>query len=180
LADGLQPRMMAVDPFLGDNRRPYALTTPGHIEAMKRLAAAATLLTPNVTEACLLAGTDPCHPDTSPAGIETLCRALSGVGTRTIVVTGVLRENALFNCALDDGVYAEYETPRHPMARFGTGDLFSSVLVGSLLTGYTLGKSISRAACFVSGALSLSRDEPGGHCHGVCFEPLLTTLTPKV
>jgi pyridoxine kinase len=165
MIEALNPEWVAVDPVLGDNGHPYAITTPAHIGAMRRLAAKATLLTPNLTEARLLTGLCSAHP-------EELCRKLPG--SASVVITGVARDDALFNCVFENGWYAEYETPRLPVSRFGTGDLFASVLVGSLLTGFTLPDAVVRAADFVYESLKRSQDT------GVCFEPLLAKLTPNL
>ena len=45
-----------VDPAMADHGRLYATCTPQLVEEMKKLVALATVTTPNLTEACLLAG----------------------------------------------------------------------------------------------------------------------------
>ena len=54
---------VVVDPILGDNGRRYNSVTTEQVEAMKRLIGHADVITPNLTEACLLADV-PCeHAD---------------------------------------------------------------------------------------------------------------------
>ena len=54
---------VVVDPILGDNGRRYNSVTTEQVEAMKRLIGHADVMTPNLTEACLLADV-PCeHAD---------------------------------------------------------------------------------------------------------------------
>ena len=51
-----KPPVFLLDPVMGDNGRKYASVTDAHCDALRRLAKHATLLTPNLFEACLLTG----------------------------------------------------------------------------------------------------------------------------
>lgn len=51
-----KPPVFLLDPVMGDNGRKYASVTDAHCDALRRLAKHATLLTPNLYEACLLTG----------------------------------------------------------------------------------------------------------------------------
>ena len=51
-----KPPVFLLDPVMGDNGRKYSSVTDAHCDALRRLAKHATLLTPNLYEACLLTG----------------------------------------------------------------------------------------------------------------------------
>ena len=57
VADGLRERGVPVvlDPILGDGGRKYNSVNEGQVEGMRLLMRHADLITPNLTEACLLA-----------------------------------------------------------------------------------------------------------------------------
>lgn len=71
-----------VDPVLGDNGALYGCFTEEYVQAMRALCESAQLITPNRTEAALLAG---CGMD---APIETLLKALT---VENVIITGVHR-----------------------------------------------------------------------------------------
>ena len=56
------------------------------------------------------------------------------------------------------------------------GDLFSSVLVGGILSGHSLVESVDSAALFVLEVMKYSKAMPGYEEQGPCFEPLLYRL----
>lgn len=47
--------VVMVDPVMGDEGRPYATYTPAMCNGMRNLVAKADMITPNLTEACILA-----------------------------------------------------------------------------------------------------------------------------
>ena len=60
IADGLRAKgvPLILDPILGDSGKRYNSVTDGQMEGMKLLCTHAELITPNLTEACVLAGAD--------------------------------------------------------------------------------------------------------------------------
>ena len=85
--------LVLVDPVMGDCGEIYKTYTPEMCELMHRLCARADIITPNLTEACLLAGV-PYDPEPDDAAVDALLGRLDGVcrkAARTIVVTGVRR-----------------------------------------------------------------------------------------
>jgi len=177
LARDFAPHWTVVDPVMGDNGQIYATYTPGMCEGMKKLAACADIVTPNLTEGAALTGTRYAGTGGSPKEIERLAGRIAALGAKNVVVTGVLRGGRLYNCVLNDfGEYCEREISLLPFNMHGTGELFTSVLCGGLLTGHTLIESVDSAALFVYRAMEYSESIEDAHERGVCFEPLLHTL----
>lgn len=165
------PGLVVIDPVMGDNGVIYKTYTAGMCEGMKTLAGIADVLTPNLTEACRLAD-KPYDPHrVSAADIEALAADIRALGAKRIVITGIEREGRLFNCLLDENGYSERAVELLPFRMHGTGDLFSSVLTGGLVTGHDLYQSVDSAADFVLMTMQKSREVPDANRRGVCFEP---------
>ncbi|NLT16340.1 MAG: phosphomethylpyrimidine kinase, partial [Clostridiales bacterium] len=119
----------------------------------------------------------PYDPDRiSSADIESLARRIADLGAKRTVITGIERGRHLVNCILDENGYSERYEKRFPFMMNGTGDLFSSVLTGGLLTGHTLYESVDSAAGFLSFTMEHSRYYPDAARRGICFEPYLYLL----
>ncbi|MBE6605891.1 MAG: pyridoxamine kinase [Ruminococcaceae bacterium] len=148
---------ICVDPVMGDDGKLYQTYTEEMKERMSELCHLADLITPNLTEAAFLLGED---------FLDTLCMskkeavdfakelcgrlyekfknpyiAVTGIkykdGDREFIGTAVMHECG-FDFIIRDHVCASYP---------GTGDIFASALIGSMLRG----KSFSDSADFASG-----------------------------
>ncbi|MFZ5974288.1 MAG: pyridoxamine kinase [Bacillota bacterium] len=177
---GFSPPVVVIDPVMGDNGVIYKTYTPKMCEGMKSLAAIADVLTPNLTEACRLAGKAYDPFSVSSKDIEALAHTIADIGAKRVVITGIERGGHLLNCILDENGYNERAVELLPFRMNGTGDLFASVLTGGLLTGHTLFESVDSAAAFVLFTMKKSRHMPDAHRRGVCFEPYLHLLAGGV
>ena len=133
VADGLRERGVPVvlDPILGDGGRKYNSVKEGQVQGMRLLMRHADLITPNLTEACLLAE-EAYREDGGEALAETL--AQSGCG---VLITSARAEggDAVIGRTADEAFVLPYE--RVPGHRWGTGDLFTGLLIDGLLLGRT-------------------------------------------
>jgi len=165
-----------IDPVMGDNGIIIKTYTPGMCKEMVNLVAVADLATPNITEACILTGREFTTSELSEAESRCLCQDIVNLGTKAVVLTGVLRGPKLYNCAMQNGEYFEYEIDLLPYHMHGTGDLFTSVLTGSLMRGYDLSRSVQSAAEFVYDAMEMSYDLEDVFERGVGFEQIVYKL----
>ena len=133
-------------------------------QAMRTLAAHASVITPNVTEAALLtrrAGL--LQGPLSDESVRMLLDGLLALGAKAAVMTG---------CFLaQEGVHYVYgrsaQGPVFRIAyrqssvrRFGTGDTFSAVLAGCLMCGQSLEKSAAAAARFLDSLFEAAQGMP--------------------
>jgi hydroxymethylpyrimidine/phosphomethylpyrimidine kinase len=101
----------------------------------------ATVVTPNVPEARVLAG----DRESTLDGAE-LARAVRAAGARNVVVTGGHRAQATDVLLTEDGIVVEIPGVRHPDgAAHGSGCTHSSALAAHLALGFTIAES-ARAA----------------------------------
>ena len=135
VADRLRARGIPVilDPILGDSGRRYNSVSDGQLAGMKALCRHADLITPNMTEASLLLGEE---YDLQRGG--QYVRALSEMDCAVLVTSGETAQGqqAMIGCGAD----GEFEIPfeRVPGHHWGTGDLFTGLLIDRLLSGKKL------------------------------------------
>ena len=170
-----------VDPVMGDHGILYATYTEEMCEEMKNLVGLADVVTPNVTEACIL--TDTPYKETGWTRRELLNMAmmLRLMGAKSVVITGVREGNFYTNVVLGRGMReAEFVKVKSGGGqRPGTGDVFSSVLAGAVLNGKSLRDSVEQASRFVKDCIIKSDELEIPHANGVCFEEILGRLAKK-
>ena len=177
-----KPPLILVDPVMGDDGSLYSTYTPALVDGIRRLASRADCITPNLTEACLLAGIP--YADTRALSDRALDSFLSSVLQKldrpgqNIVVTGVRtsRQTVRTYCVCDGSAPVFSEVPACEKDYPGTGDLFASVLLGLLLRGETLPDACSETAAFVCRVLSYSAQFQTPVREGLAFEPFLKEL----
>lgn len=174
--------LVVVDPVMGDHGKPYKTCDKALQQRMSELVSAADIITPNLTEACILLGKEYDHsPMTHSQARSTLAR-LSEKGPSKVVVTSVqlaTGEMANIGYDRDRGAYWYVPCDYVPVSYPGTGDLYASVLVGSLLTGDSLSIAMGRASNFVELAIKTTFSYGTDTRYGVMLEQALPWLTHK-
>ena len=168
-----------VDPVMGDNGRPYRTCTPELRRSMSELAAAADIITPNITEAAmLLEESYPAAPLTRSEAKSMLLR-LSHMGPKRVVITGAeLAQGGLASLGYDGEngsfwyVPCEYIPVHHP----GCGDIYASVLLGAELSGASLPIAMARAAAFTELCVKTTYSYGSDPRYGVMLESVLGSL----
>lgn len=168
--------VIVIDPVMGDNGKAYRTYTKDMCEAMKELIVCGHIITPNVTEACIL--TDTPYKDVwSEDDLYELCRKLTKAGPEKIVITGVEMKNGdIGNYCMQDGSGRLISVPRAGKSRCGTGDLFASIIAADAVNGVDFEKSVEKAAKFVAKTIEASEAMQIPLTDGVCFEPYLWEL----
>lgn len=145
--------LVLVDPVLGDGGRAYNSVTPEQTEAMAMLIAHADVVTPNLTEACLLTGTPYARAGERQG---EMLSALCG-GKRAAVITSAFagdgsEERAVLGM---DAAGARFSLPYAvvPGRHLGTGDLFAALLADGLLRALPLPDAAARASAGVADAI---------------------------
>jgi len=171
--------VVLVDPVMGDQGQPYRTYTPKMCARMAHLADKADIITPNLTEAALLLSEPYSAVPNTKEGIEGwLCR-LSRSGKRSVVITGVSLAPGQVGAACldrDTGETSFAQAAQEPGQYSGTGDLFASVVLGSLLRGESLPQATQRAVTFIHDCVAYTNSLHTPILEGVAFEPLLPKL----
>lgn len=162
-----------VDPVMGDQGKLYQSIAASFPAGMKALCAKADVIVPNLTEAAFMLGEPYVEPPYSRAYIEGLLQRLAGLGPRRVVLTGVAFSRDELGAATYD---ADAGEARYAMAQridgyyHGTGDVFSSALLGALLNGFSLDRAARVAVDFTVASIKTTRAAGTDVRFGVNFE----------
>ena len=151
-ADELRKKGVPVllDPILGDNGKKYNSVSDSQTEGMKLLCRHADLITPNATEACLLLGRA-----YDAAAAKGCAAALLQNGCSVLVTSAQTAEGnaAMTGADARTGEVFEIAYDRVPGHRWGTGDLFTGLLMDALLAGMPLKAAAGEAGAHVAAQL---------------------------
>lgn len=182
---------LLVDPIMGDEGRRFGMCTPEFLSAMRELVFRADIITPNLTELCLLTDTDyrlinqmtdEKHMLTI---VEQMAKNVMAKGPSEIVVTGVRYRDAgdgeekIGNLAVKKNktTFSAFSFVGESFS--GTGDLFASVIAGAKARGDSLEASIDLAGRMIEQAMRDSAAENVPRNEGVEYEKYLWMLTGK-
>lgn len=167
--------LFIADPAMADNGKLYPGFAPGFPLDMKRLIAVADAVLPNVTEACLLTGTE-YRENGDKEYIDGLIGKLKEICGGTIVLKGLTYQSGEIGVAVakrgEETQYYFHE--RLPRMSHGTGDIYASVFTGALCRGSDAFPAAELAADFTAKAIAATEPE---HFYGVRFEKALPYLT---
>ena len=170
--------LIFVDPVMGDGGKVYATYTPLMCDGMRTLVGKAGIVTPNITEACLL--TDTTYPGESPDRdvVKMLAQRVGEIGPRYTVITGIQEGRQIASLAYDkeEKAFYTYSVERTEMPLMGTGDIFASVLCGGLTKAGDLQQSLRLACDFVRDTTRYTMELGTPLLDGVAFEPFLYQL----
>lgn len=144
--------LKVVDPVMGDQGKLYSAFDDRMVDTMRALCRKASVITPNLTEASFLLGIQTPESLTRAQAVDML-NALHEITPGDAVITSAALSDfpdSVCTIARDEqGAFAVI-APRLPGHFPGTGDVFTSVLTGALLSGQNLPQAVCRAAAFVS------------------------------
>jgi pyridoxine kinase len=173
--------LVVVDPVMADHGELYPSMPPEMVGEMRKLSSRADVITPNITEAALMLGR--AVPERLSAGeVKDWLRALSDLGPAMPVITSLPLEgrdevSAVAAYNREDGRFWLAGRPIVPIQYHGTGDIFSSVLTGSLLQGDSLPVAVDRASQFVAGAIRGTFGYSGLGHNEILLERSIRSLT---
>lgn len=178
---------LLVDPVMGDDGIKYDMFTPKLLEEMKRLAKRADIITPNLTELCLLTDADFQYVRKISGTrkllntIKELALSFCRKGPEHVIVTGI-------HFTDDDGIplmgnlyVSEIESslssfPYIGKSYSGTGDLFASCLAAGIANGKKIPEIIQMTGEFLEAAIADSARENVPRNDGVNYEKYLRML----
>lgn len=171
--------LILVDPCMGDNGKLYHGFDEKFVMKMRELCTKAHVITPNITEASFMCGMPFLGSDYTQDYILELLEGLASFGARKIVLKGIrYKQNECGIIAYDAKTKekVEYFHEFLPFHTSGTGDIFASVLFGSLINGESMQNSIKKAAKFVLSSIKVTLKDKSRTWYGVQFEKVLGTL----
>ena len=185
---GSKDTLVMVDPVMGDDGVLYSTYTEELMRGMRRLCRYAHVMTPNLTEACFLTdlpyrNTAEMNGEERTSYLEQICEGLSRVGARgKLVLTGIPEGEdilAVYAKDTETGEHFFHRLKRLPVEYPGTGDLFSSVLLGKLLRGEPFREAVAETADYTAGVMAYSAKFDTPKRDGVALEAFLGELAGK-
>lgn len=168
-----------VDPIMGDWGSLYNGVTEANVAAMRNVCSVGDVIMPNMTEAEFLCGLHEGKRDLSAAEAAQLVEGLRERGARSVVITSMIVDGSPSTLLCEQGgdqlQFLPYE--ELPVQMPGTGDIFSSVLVGRLMSGCGLREGVQSAMDTVARLLARCLDTPD-RFHGVPIELYLDDIAP--
>ena len=180
-----------LDPVLGDNGEVIKIYNEEFLCEMKKLVRFADVITPNLTELCLLTDTNYKEltlykkDEDYLERIEQIAKGLINTTNPNLkmVVTGIIRQKDdkeyIGNLVVENSASTYVESAYIKQSFSGTGDLFASVVCGSLIQGNCLDYSVKKAVDFLQTAIEDAAKENVDSRHGVFFERYLSKLIDK-
>lgn len=171
-----------VDPVMGDNGDLYSTYSNDTCKKICELAKKADIITPNLTELCILTDTDykeltaKADNDKYLEIIAEIAQSAISHQTQQIAVTGIEKGDYIYN-----GVFSKNDTyfvksKRHGISFSGTGDIFASIVCASVIKGLSLNEAVNKANDFIETAIEDTIKEPFDRNYGVNYEKFLSML----
>ncbi|RHP29909.1 pyridoxamine kinase [Lachnotalea sp. AF33-28] len=169
-----------IDPVMGDDGRTYATYTKQMCREMKKLVEYADILTPNLTEACILSDTPYRASGWKKAELVDLAKRLSAGQSKKVVITGIGSGEYIGNLVYEPGSIPRLlRTHKAGRSRCGTGDVFASIIAANAVKEIPFEQSVRQASDFVKACILRSDELKIPLTDGVCFEEKLELLTRK-
>lgn len=164
-----------VDPAMADNGKLYPSFDDDFPKQMAKVCAKADIITPNLTEACLM--TDmPYKTEYDKAYIEELIDKLLDIGAKKIILTGVSLDGMYGVLGYENGEIFYYTHEKLSKSFHGTGDVFASTCVGSIAQGKSLQEAVVKAANFTLDSIIATINDPKGIDYAVNFEAVINKI----
>lgn len=168
--------IVILDPIMGDDGKAYTTYTEELCQKMKHLVPYADIITPNLTEACILTDTH-YKKNWRLKELAELTHKLEQMGPKKIVITGIPQGSYIANYCWESGKEPSViKTHKVGTSRCGTGDIFSAIVAADAVNGVEFYTSVRKASLFIRKCILKSMEYDIPLNDGVCFEELLYQL----
>lgn len=170
--------IIVVDPVMGDYGKAYATYTQEMCTEMRHLIQYADIITPNLTEACILTGMPYHHGRWKLKEMRRMAETLARMGPEKIVITGIPQGEYIANFCYEArrSEVKLLRTLKVGTQRSGTGDIFAAVIAADAVNGVPFQESVKKASKFIKKCIQKSIELDIPVTDGVCFEMVLTDL----
>jgi len=176
--------LVFVDPVMADGGKLYKNFDTAFVDKMRELCQIANVMTPNMTEACLLLDRPYKAPPYTATDVAEIVDGLAGFGADIVCLTGVQFDDSEIGAAVQDVLTGEtmYILNKRINQNFhGTGDLFASILFGSLMAEVPLLRATQLAVDYTMKSIAATVEVPNVDIRfGVQFERFLAELGTSV
>ncbi len=179
--------VVVIDPVMADDGVIYDTYDDRSISAICRLAAKATVITPNLTELCILTGND--YFETEETDDRTkleLIKNMSASTGKTVVTTGINLENTMIANAIYNNKTQETTVIKNKKiggGYSGTGDILASIIAAQAVKGVDIADAVKLASAFITVSIESTlakADSNYAPADGIDFESQLSMLVKEI
>ena len=176
---------LLVDPIMGDQGEAYKLYKGDMLSRMRALVEQADIITPNITECCLLTNQSYeklsryKHEADFIQALQEQAQILQNKTKAQVIITGIIppaNQAYIGNLFVDDTTTYFNKKLYNGKNYSGTGDLFASVIMGSILRGESIQEGMLLAEHFLTQAITTTAQYHTPEIEGVHFEQHLSLL----
>lgn len=170
--------LVFIDPVMADDGVMYDTYDEKLCEKVKTLTKKANIITPNLTELCILCGADykRIARENNVAEIGNLASSLLNETTKTVIVTGVKNDSEIINLIVDESGINLVKSTLLKGSYSGTGDIFSSIVCGGITKGMNVTNAVSLATEFIYNSIKGTPTSLDYEPNGVNFQNQLEML----
>lgn len=148
------------DPIMGDDGRLYNGITKDTVILMRELVSVADYIVPNYTEACYLADIAYKEEGTTIEEYHEIIESLKKMGAKSVVITSARIKDSDMKCVVGydhkKDSFFKIDFKEIPVRFPGTGDIFSSVIIGMIMDGKELYEATLKAMRVVSDMIEIN------------------------
>lgn len=180
---GKKAKFTVVDPVMGDNGKLYRTMDNDMVVGMRNLIKKADIITPNFTEVMYLLGKE-YDKNIDIEKVKEYLKELSNMGPKIVIATSVPemeeckadKKTSVVAYDRENDVFWRVSCRYIPASYPGTGDAYTSVVIGSLLQGDSLPMAIERGVQFITQCIMASYGFKYPKKEGVLLEKMLDVL----
>lgn len=161
--------LVLIDPILGDNGKQFRFFNQSYLKKLQETVRHASVITPNLTELCLLSDTD--YQDIitfSELPIEDYVEKIAEIAEplfsdklKTVIVTGVHKKNndetTSVHNVLVNSLETRFTSAEYKVGNFsGTGDILAAMMFGYLMNDTNEVLSVERTSEFLQEVINKS------------------------
>lgn len=170
--------LIFVDPAMGDKGKLYPAFDMAYAKKNAELCACADIIVPNITEAAFMTGME-YREEYDEAYVKEMLSRLDELGAKISILTGVSLEEGktgVMGYERATGEYYLYQNKKIDAAYHGTGDLFSSIVIGEIMKGMDWRDALRIAADHTARTIEVTLENPAEPWYGVDFEATMPEL----
>ena len=175
---GGEDTLIFVDPAMGDKGKLYPAFDMAYAKKNAELCACADIIVPNITEAAFMTDME-YREEYDEAYVKEMLGRLNDLGAKVSILTGVSLEEGktgVMGYERETGEYYLYQNDKVDAAYHGTGDLFSSTVIGEIMKGLDWRDAVRIAADHTAHTIEVTLENPAEPWYGVDFEATMPEL----
>ncbi|MGL5754459.1 MAG: pyridoxamine kinase [Paraclostridium sp.] len=174
--------LIITDPVMGDNGCLYPIFNDKMCKKIRNLVKKSDIVTPNLTEALILIDKDFTNINLCKDELISIAKKVSDLGPNKVIITGIILDGKIHNLSFDKDLNEVHFTTSNfnNISYSGTGDIFTSIVTGLLLNGYSLSYSVDKASEFIHKVVLYTSKLSSDRNDGVLFELFLNELISYV